>query len=144
MGKFNDVSNLFRDIIQGTSFYTKLNDILVKIDNDVEGLVAARRMEADDIERSLGKKGGGGNFGGPNLPNMYPNQQPQQNLGFYVPPPMHFDNAPQNMHQTNMMGGGGGGLKNMLNDLMASKPSFDTNLWGTNKNVYASKYKWWI
>ena len=73
---------------------------------------------------------------------MYPNQQPQQNLGFYVPPPMHFDNAPQqNMQQTNMMGGGGG-LKNMLNDLMASKPSFDTNLWGTNKNVYASKYKW--
>lgn len=33
MGKFNDVNNLFRELAQGTSFYTKLNDILAKMDN---------------------------------------------------------------------------------------------------------------
>lgn len=141
MGKFNDVNNLFRDIAQGTGFYTKLNDILAKIDNDVDGLNAARRLEAQDIEQSLGKKGEAGNFGGPSLPSMYPNQQPQQNLGFYVPPPMHFNNNPNQPNNSNFSMGGGGGLKNMLNDLMASKPSFDTNLWGKNNNVYQSKYK---
>lgn len=141
MGKFNEVSNLFRDIAQGTGFYTKLNDILARMDNDIDGLVAARQMEARDIEQSLGKRGGGG---APNLPSMYPNQQPEQNLGFFVPPPMHFD-GPQNHPQGGFGGFGGGGmggsLKNMLSDLMSSKPSFDTNLWGTNHNVYQSKYK---
>ena len=44
MGRFNEVSNLFRDIAQGTGFYTKLNDILAKIDNDVEGLITARKI----------------------------------------------------------------------------------------------------
>ena len=33
MGKFNDVNGLFRELTQGTSFYTKLNDILAKMDN---------------------------------------------------------------------------------------------------------------
>lgn len=49
MGKFNDVSNLFRDIAQGTGFYTKLNDILAKIDTDVDGLIMARKVEAQEI-----------------------------------------------------------------------------------------------
>ena len=31
MGNFNDVNNLFRELVQGTSFYTKLNDILTKM-----------------------------------------------------------------------------------------------------------------
>ncbi len=35
MGNFNDVSNLFRELTQGTSFYTKLNDILAKLDSDI-------------------------------------------------------------------------------------------------------------
>ena len=39
----------------------------------------------------LGGGRGGGGKSGPDLPSMYPNQQPQQGLGFYVPPPMHFD-----------------------------------------------------
>jgi hypothetical protein len=46
MGNFNDVCNLFRELVQGTSFYTKLNDILSKLDSDIEGFIAARRMEA--------------------------------------------------------------------------------------------------
>ena len=33
MAKFNDVNNLFRELTQGTSFYTKLNDVLAKMDN---------------------------------------------------------------------------------------------------------------
>lgn len=45
MGKFNDVNNLFRDLAQGTSFYTKLGDILVRIGAMVEGYVAARNLE---------------------------------------------------------------------------------------------------
>lgn len=44
MGNYNDVNNLFRELIQGTSFYTKLNDILAKLDSDVEGLVTARKF----------------------------------------------------------------------------------------------------
>lgn len=76
MGNYNDVNNLFRELIQGTSFYTKLNDILAKMDNDIEGLVTARKIEAQELENMLGKKGGQSNFGGPSLPNMYPNQQP--------------------------------------------------------------------
>lgn len=49
MGNFNDVNNLFRELVQGTSFYTKLNDILAKLDNDIEGLVTARKFEAQEI-----------------------------------------------------------------------------------------------
>jgi hypothetical protein len=44
MGNFNDVNNLFRDLSQGTAFYTKLNDIISRLDNDIEGLVTARRL----------------------------------------------------------------------------------------------------
>lgn len=35
MSKFNDVNNLFREVAQGTGFYTKLNQILAKIYEDL-------------------------------------------------------------------------------------------------------------
>lgn len=44
MNKFNEVNNLFREISQGTSFYTKLNDILSRIDADVDGFIEARKI----------------------------------------------------------------------------------------------------
>lgn len=69
---------------------------------------------------------------------MYPNQQPQQNLGFYVPPPMHFDGAQRPQHQA----GDHSSLGNMLQNLMSSKPNFDTNLFGGNDKIYQSRYKW--
>ena len=81
MKNFGEVNNLFRDLTQGTSFYTKLNDILSRMDEEFTGFVTSRKLEADDIEQSLGK--GKGNFGGPSLPSMYPNQAPPQNFGFY-------------------------------------------------------------
>jgi hypothetical protein len=69
---------------------------------------------------------------------MYPNQQPQQNLGFYVPPPMQFGEAHQNPYQ---QGPSQGNLSDMLKNLMNPKPNFDTNLFGGGSNVYQSKYK---
>lgn len=74
---------------------------------------------------------------------MYPNQQQQNNFGFYVPPPMNF-NQNQQMGNPYQHGnqGGGGGLTDMLKNLMSSKPSFDTNLFGgSSNNIYQSKYK---
>jgi hypothetical protein len=44
LSKFNDVNNLFRDVAQGTSFYTKINEIIAKILSDLEGFVAARML----------------------------------------------------------------------------------------------------
>jgi len=37
---------LFRDVAQGTSFYGKINEIIAKILADLEGFIAARRLEA--------------------------------------------------------------------------------------------------
>lgn len=74
---------------------------------------------------------------------MYPNQQPPQNFGFYVPPPMNF-NQNQPMSNPYQQSGSQGGLGDMLKNLMSSKPTFDTNLFGGGSNVYQSKYKWWI
>lgn len=91
----------------------------------------------------MGKKGGSSNFGGPSLPNMYPNQQPQQNLGFYVPPPMNMNmGGGQNPYQGSQ--GNQGNLGDMLKNLMSSKPSFNTNLFGGESNVYTSSYKRWL
>ena len=71
---------------------------------------------------------------------MYPNQAPQQNLGFYVPPPMNFDNAPGNNNlQTHSSS-----LGDMLQNLMNQKPSFSTNLFSGQDKIYQSKYKWFI
>lgn len=73
---------------------------------------------------------------------MYPNQQPPQNFGFYVPPPMNMN---QNQSMGNpyqqQQGGNQGSLGDMLKNLMSSKPTFDTNLFGGGSNVYQSKYK---
>jgi hypothetical protein len=70
---------------------------------------------------------------------MYPNQ-PQQNLGFYVPPPMVFNNLPaqgnNNMFQNN--NNNNGSMADMLNDLMRSKPNFSADVFGGQ--VYQSKF----
>lgn len=136
MANFNEVSNLFRELNQGTSFYTKLNDLLSKIDSEIEGFVSARKIEAQEIEQMLG--GGKGGFGGPNLPSMYPNQQPQQGLGFYVPPPMHFDGPHQNVNQGYNQNSSMG---DMLHNLLSSKPNFNANIFGGNDKIYQSRYK---
>lgn len=44
MSKFNDINNLFRDLSQGTAFYTKLSDVLVRIDNTTSGYTSARKL----------------------------------------------------------------------------------------------------
>ena len=96
-------------------------------------------MEAVQLEKSLKR---GGNHGTPNLPSMYPNQQPAQmipnnNFGFYIPPPT-FGNS--------YMGGPTGfqqhsndNVSDMLNDMMKSRPDFNTDVFGGN--VYVSKVK---
>ncbi len=73
---------------------------------------------------------------------MYPNQQPQQNLGFYVPPPAMNMNQQGDMNPYQNQGSQGGDLGDMLKNLMSSKPSFSTNLFGGGSNVYQSRYKW--
>ena len=97
-------------------------------------------MEADELEASLNKGGGGqGGFGGANnLPNMYPNQ-PQQNLGFYVPPPMVFQQMPQ-MNYSVYQGGQNTNMVDMLSDLMRSKPNFSADVF--SGKVYQSKFLW--
>lgn len=92
-------------------------------------------MEAIELEQSLSR---GGGTGGPNLPNMYPNQAPQQNLGFYVPPPMHFDGPKHPQHQFDSKSSS---LGDMLHNLMSSKPSFSTNLFSGEDKIYSSRYK---
>lgn len=105
-------------------------------------------MEADELEKSL--RGPGGGQPNNNLPSMYPNQ-PQQNLGFYVPPPMVWNQMPNQPGNFSQMGGpqggfggpGQGGQSNMgdmLNDLMRSKPNFSTDVFGGQ--VYQSKFKY--
>lgn len=59
---------------------------------------------------------------------MYPNQQPPQNLGFYIPPPINQGKQMNsNPYENN---GNQGNLGDMLKNLMSSKPSFNTNLFG--------------
>ncbi|CAM6005799.1 unnamed protein product [Sphagnum balticum] len=67
---------------------------------------------------------------------MYPNQ-PQQQLGFYVPPPMVF-NQPNNPNFSMFNGGGGSNMGDMLQDLMRSKPNFSTDVF--SGPVYQSKH----
>lgn len=128
---------------QGTAFYTKLSEVLARIGDTIEGYTQARRMEAEELENSLRGPGGGGNNN--KLPSMYPNQ-PQQNLGFYVPPPMAWNQMPNQPGNFSMMGSGGppgqqggGNMADMLNDLMRSKPNFSTDVFGGQ--VYQSKFK---
>lgn len=70
---------------------------------------------------------------------MYPNQ-PQQNLGFYVPPPMVFSVLPNQQNQSNIFGQGSD-MSDMLGDVLRSKPNFDANIFG--QQVYNSIYKRW-
>jgi hypothetical protein len=141
MAKFNEVNNLFRELGQGTAFYTRLSEVLARIGDTIDGYVQARKMEAEELENSLRGGGGGGSQGANNLPSMYPNQ-PQQNLGFYVPPPMVWNQMPnQGMGGFSQIGGGGGqgSMADMLHDMMRSKPSFSTDVFGGQ--VYQSKYR---
>ena len=133
---------------------------MARIGDTIEGYVQARQMEAEELEKSL--RGSGGGQPNNNLPSMYPNQ-PQQNLGFYVPPPMPWNQGPNQPGNFSQMGGpqagfgnpgqgfgapgqgfgaGQGGQSNMgdmLNDLMRSKPNFSTDVFGGQ--VYQSKFK---
>lgn len=72
----------------------------------------------------LGGGRGGGGKSGPDLPSMYPNQQPQQGLGFYVPPPMHFDGPNMNQNH-NPSNNNPSSMGDMLHNLLSSKPSFN-------------------
>ncbi len=44
MSKFNDINNLYRELGQGTGFYTKLNDVLARINDTVDGYLSARKL----------------------------------------------------------------------------------------------------
>lgn len=71
------------------------------------------------------------------MPAMYPNQ-PQQNLGFYVPPPMVFS-VMGNQNQGASIFGQTTDMSDMLSDVLRSKPNFDANIFG--QQVYQSTYK---
>jgi hypothetical protein len=65
---------------------------------------------------------------------MYPNRPPQQNLGFYIPPPMIFTGQQGNMgFQQNS------DMSDMLADIMRSKPNFGGDVF--NGPVFQSKYR---
>lgn len=71
---------------------------------------------------------------------MYPNQ-PQQNLGFYVPPPMLFNQMPNQPGNFSIIQQGGNqqaSMADMLSDLMRSKPNFSADVFGGK--VYQSKF----
>lgn len=71
---------------------------------------------------------------------MYPNQ-PQQNLGFYVPPPMVFNQMPNQPGNFSIIHQGGNqqaSMADMLSDLMRSKPNFSADVFGGK--VYQSKF----
>jgi hypothetical protein len=137
MSKFNDINNLFRELGQGTAFYTKLSEVLARISDTVEGYTSARKLEAQELEASI-NKGGFGSGGGNNLPAMYPNQ-PQQNLGFYVPPPMVFSVLPNQQNMNNSFFGQSTDMSDMLSDVMRSKPTFNANVFG--QQVYQSTFR---
>jgi hypothetical protein len=44
MSKFNDINNLYRELGQGTAFYTKLSEVLVRISDTVSGYISARKL----------------------------------------------------------------------------------------------------
>jgi len=68
---------------------------------------------------------------------MYPNQ-PQQNLGFYIPPPTVFSVMPNQGNNNMFNNNQGNNMADMLNDLMRSKPSFSVDIFGTQP--YKSKF----
>jgi hypothetical protein len=60
---------------------------------------------------------------------MYPNQ-PQQNLGFYVPPPMVFSVMPNQQNPNTSMFGQSMDMSDMLSEVLRSKPNFNANVFG--------------
>ena len=44
MAKFNEINNLFRELGQGTAFYTKLSEVLVRIGDTIDGYCQARKL----------------------------------------------------------------------------------------------------
>lgn len=106
---------------------------MAKIIADLEGFITARKLQAQELENSI-KKGGFGH--GQNLPSLYPNQAPPQNLGFYIPPPLNFTVNPkqQPVNQSNDMG-------DMLADILRSKPNFGGDIFGGP--VFPSQFKPW-
>jgi hypothetical protein len=140
MSKFNEINNLYRELGQGTGFYTKLSDVLARINDTVEGYLSARKLEAQELEASLNKGGGGfGLGGGNNLPAMYPNQ-PQQNLGFYVPPPMVFSVLPnQQQNVNNSIFGQNMDMSDQLSQYFNESPTFSSNVFG--QQVWKSQFR---
>jgi hypothetical protein len=88
----------------------------------------------------LTKKRGGSNFRGTGFPSIYPNGEPQQNLGFYVPPINQFGSV-FSRNSNDMENSHGNSLSNMLKDLISSKPNFDENLFKKENKIYQSQYK---
>ena len=43
MSKFTDILGLFRELNQGTGFYTKLSEILLRLNDTITGFVSASR-----------------------------------------------------------------------------------------------------
>jgi len=82
------------------------------------------------LEQSI-NKGGFGAGGANNLPAMYPNQ-PQQNLGFYVPPPMVFSVLPNQQQQgvNNSIFGQSTDMSDQLANFFNEKPTFSSNVFG--------------
>lgn len=68
---------------------------------------------------------------------MYPNQQPPQNLGFFIPPPMVFTTQPQ--HKMNQNQNQNNDMSEMLADILKSKPNFGGNVF--EGPIYQSKWK---
>jgi hypothetical protein len=69
---------------------------------------------------------------------MYPNQ-PQQNLGFYVPPSQFAPMQGQMAYSFDQGSSNQGGISDMLNNLLHSKPNFNTDVF-ERSDVYQSKY----
>jgi|JI61114BRNA_FD_contig_51_356321_length_780_multi_3_in_0_out_0_2 hypothetical protein len=44
MSKFTDILGLFRELNQGTGFYTKLSEILLRLNDTITGFVSARKL----------------------------------------------------------------------------------------------------
>jgi hypothetical protein len=76
--------------------------------------------------------------GGNNLPAMYPNQ-PQQNLGFYVPPPMVFSVLPNQQNVNNSIFGQGMDMSDQLSQYFNPTAAFSSNVFG--QQVWKSQFK---
>jgi hypothetical protein len=69
---------------------------------------------------------------------MYPNQ-PQQNLGFYVPPPMVFSVLPNQQGMNNSIFGQSMDMSDQLANFFSEKPTFSSNVFG--QQMYKTQMK---